>query len=145
MIEVRSPESDKEWEAYFHLRYVTLREPWGQVLGSERDEQDAIAKQFALFENEVLKGAGRLDAIDATTSQVRYFCVAPDSQRRGFGKKIMEAIEENAQNNSVERIILHARDNAVTFYKSLGYEAVEESYLLFGKIQHWLMEKEVKI
>ena len=141
MIEVRPPCTPEEWKAYFHLRYITLREPWKQPLGSERDEQDEIAKQFALFEDGILKGAGRLDTIDASTSQVRYFCVAPDSERKGFGRKIMEAIESNARSNSVEKIILHARENAVSFYRSLGYQVVEESYLLFGEIQHWLMEK----
>lgn len=143
MIEVRTPSSSEEWKAYFHLRYITLREPWGQPLGSERDEQDEIAQQFALFENGELKGAGRLDKINATTSQVRYFCVGPDSERKGFGRRIMVSIEEDAKKNGIQKIILHARENTVAFYKSLGYEVVEESYLLFGEIQHWLMEKEI--
>ncbi len=143
MIEVRAPKSNKEWETYFHLRYITLREPWGQPLGSEQDENDKIAKQFALFENGTIKGAGRLDQIDATTSQVRYFCVAQDAERRGFGRRIMESIEMDAKNDDVSKIILHARENAVAFYQSLEYEVVEESYLLFGEIQHWLMEKEI--
>ena len=141
MIEVRTPKSKEEWKDYFHLRFITLREPWNQPLGSEKDEGDSKATHFALFENGVLKGAGRMDIIDAETAQVRYFCVAPDSEGRGFGRRIMQSIEMEAKEREIEKIILHARENAVKFYQRLGYQILSESYLLFGVIQHWLMEK----
>ena len=32
-------------------------------------------------------------------------------------------------------------ENAVIFYKNLGYEVVKESYILFDKIQHFEMKK----
>jgi predicted GNAT family N-acyltransferase len=38
-------------------------------------------------------------------------------------------------------MILEARENAVPFYKSLGYEILKKSYLLFGEIQHYTMHK----
>ncbi|MBL1278672.1 MAG: GNAT family N-acetyltransferase [Fluviicola sp.] len=144
MIEVRAPKTENEWKAYYDLRFVVLREPWGQPLGSERDESEDAAFHFALFENNStleLKGAGRLDRKDASTYQVRYFCVASDSQGKGYGKILMKEIENFAKKKNAKKIILHARENAVTFYKNLGYEIIEESYLLFGEIQHYLMRK----
>ena len=145
MIEIRAPKTNEEWTSYFHLRYITLREPWSQPLGSEKDDEDQIAQQFALIENGEVKGAGRLDIINSTTAQVRYFCVSQSAERRGFGRKIMESIEEEAKKKGISKIILHARENAVPFYKSLGYTITEKSYLLFEEIQHWLMEKKIEI
>ena len=38
-------------------------------------------------------------------------------------------------------LTFEARENAVPFYKSLGYQIEQESYLLFGEIQHYRMKK----
>jgi predicted GNAT family N-acyltransferase len=38
-------------------------------------------------------------------------------------------------------MILQAREGAVKFYQSLGYKVIEKTYLLFGQIQHYKMEK----
>tara|TARA_R110002072_G_scaffold302709_3_gene487518 strand:- start:11288 stop:11719 length:432 start_codon:yes stop_codon:yes gene_type:complete len=143
MIEIRSPKTIAEWESYYQLRFTVLREPWAQPLGSEKDEGDKSAYHFALFENKELKAAGRLDKIDSHRFQVRYFCVHPLSVRKGFGRMLMNGIENFAFKNNSAKIILHARENAVTFYESLGYETVKESYLLFDEIQHYLMQKEL--
>ena len=50
-----------------------------------------------------------------------------------------EAIKINAS-----KIILHSRASANNFYEKCGYVVVEKSYLMWGEIQHYLMEKEIK-
>jgi predicted GNAT family N-acyltransferase len=55
----------------------------------------------------------------------------------------MNYLEELAQQKGIKEIILDARENAVKFYLSIGYEIFEDSYLLFGIIQHWKMRKEI--
>jgi len=60
-----------------------------------------------------------------------------------LGTKIVKALEEIALGNGAVRIILQARENALQFYKNNNYEIVEKSYILFDKIQHWLMKKEL--
>jgi hypothetical protein len=54
----RSPKTALEFEHYYKLRWQILRQPWGQVLGSERDslEQEIIDE-----DNKVL-AVGRLDS-----------------------------------------------------------------------------------
>ena len=54
---------------------------------------------------------------------------------------IMLKAEELARGSGKSKMILHARDYAVDFYLSLGYKVVEKSHLLFGVLQHYLMEK----
>jgi hypothetical protein len=38
---------------------------------------------------------------------------------------------------------VHAREIAIPFYESLGYQLVEKSHLLFDEIQHFLMIKKI--
>jgi len=47
---LRSPKSPDEWDAYFHLRWRILREPWGKPRGSERDSVDDSAFHLLLLD-----------------------------------------------------------------------------------------------
>lgn len=143
MIEVREPRNEKEWEDYYDLRYRVLREPLGQERGSEKNDGDTTGIHFALYDNGTLKAIARLDETDQQgVAQVRFVAVETDQQGKGYGAEIMEAVEENSQERGDHKMILHARDYAVDFYKKLGYTIVEKSHLLFGVLQHYLMERE---
>ena len=67
--------------------------------------------------------------------------VAANQQGKGIGKAIMEKMEKVSLTLGYEKIILHAREVARPFYDKLGYQLVAPSHLLFGEIQHYLMEK----
>lgn len=143
MIEVREPRNEKEWEDYYDLRYRVLREPLEQERGSEKNDGDTTGIHFALYDNGTLKAIARLDETDQQgVAQVRFVAVETDQQGKGYGAEIMEAVEENSQERGDHKMILHARDYAVDFYKKLGYTIVEKSHLLFGVLQHYLMERE---
>lgn len=142
-MEIRAPHNDSEWQEYFNLRYELLRKPWNQPLGSERNDGDKTAEHFALFwENEIVAIA-RLDTIDSETGQVRFVATSQTHQGKGFGKHLMNSVELKAKEMGLKKNILQARENAVDFYLSQDYSLVEKTHLLFGEIQHYLMEKEI--
>lgn len=140
---IRTPETEKEWEDYFDLRYRVLRKPLNQPIGSERNEGDATGIHFALFDNGKIRAIARLDQSGEKTSQVRFVAVETDQQGSGFGRMIMEAAEEQAKKDGAVKMILHARDYAVDFYLKLNYTLLEPSYKLFDVLQHYLMEKKL--
>lgn len=140
-MEIRSPQTEREWEEYFDLRYRILREPLNQPIGSERNDGDATGIHFALYDNGIVKAIARLDQQDAEVFQVRFVAVEKAEQGAGYGRKIMEATEEKTKELSGQKIILHARDYAVDFYLKLNYTLIEPSYKLFDVLQHFLMEK----
>lgn len=140
-MEIRSPKTESEWEGYYVLRYKVLREPLGQPKGSERNDGDEIGQHFALYDGGKLRAIARLDIHQNGISQVRFVAVDNSIHGKGFGRKIMEATEQASIEKGNTKMILHARENAVEFYKKLGYIIVEKSYLLFDQIQHYLMEK----
>ncbi len=143
MVEIRTPITESEWEAYYDLRFRVLREPLNQPRGSEKNEGDQTGIHFALFENNNILAIARLDLTEDNVAQVRFVAVEFNLQNQGYGKKIMLATEAKSKELGVSRIILHARDYAVDFYLNLGYRLIEPSYKLFDVLQHFLMDKKV--
>lgn len=141
MIEVKIPQTQQEWDSYYDLRYRILREPLEKERGSERNEGDETATHFALFENGELLAVARLDRVDETTCQARFVAVETHLQGKGYGKKIMTALENEAIALGYDKLILHARDYALPFYEKLGYTLVGPSYKLFDVLQHFEMFK----
>jgi len=142
MIEFRPPRNEKEWENYYDLRYRILREPLGKERGSEKNEGDELGEHICLYDNGILKAIARLDKTDKPqVAQVRFVAVEKVQQGKGYGRMIMKAVEEISEQRGDIKMILHARDYAVDFYLKLGYKNLEKSYLLFGVLQHYLMER----
>lgn len=140
-IEIRSPKTTTEWNSYYDLRYRILRQSWNQPPGSERNEGDETAIHAAFFENGKIFGVARLDLMENKIGQIRFMAVETNTQGKGIGEKLMLHLESIALGKGRKKIILHARENAIGFYQKLGYSLIEKSHLLFGEIQHYLMDK----
>ena len=140
-IEIRKPITPKEWDHYYDMRYNVLRKPLNQPFGSERNDGDLTGEHFALYADNILRAIARLDQAEPGISQVRFVAVHPDSQGKGYGKLLMEAVEAKSKLKGNTKMILHARYYAVDFYLKLGYTTIEKSYKLFDVLQHYLMEK----
>ena len=138
-MEIKSPQTAAEWKAYYALRFNVLREPWNQPLGSEvlADEDQAIHAIAA--EGEEVLGVARMHESSPNQGQVRSVAIATAAQGKGIGKAIMAYLEDQAKTKGWTEIVLEARENAVPFYRAIGYSIVAESYLLFGEIQHYRM------
>jgi len=138
---IKSPITQDEWESYYRLRFTILRAPWNQPLGSEvlADESEAI--HAMVIEDDQIIGVARMHKSGENQGQVRCVAVAAEAQGQGVGKAIMLHLEEKAKEMRMQEIVLEARENAVPFYKSIGYVIEKESYLLFGEIQHYRMKK----
>ena len=140
------PKTSEDFKKYYKLRYEILRKPWGQPIGSERDEGDETSIHRMIIDEKTGKvlAVGRLEFNSKDEAQIRYMAVSDDWQGQGLGSQIIAALEDFAQRNGNKWMILSARENAVQFYKNNGYEIVRKTHLLYGEIQHWLMQKELK-
>ena len=144
-MKIIEPTTSEEFKKYYNLRYEVLRKPWGQPPGSERDEEEETSIHRMIIDNTTgnALAVGRLQFNSEDEAQIRYMAVADDLQGKGLGSQIISALENVARGKGIQRIILSARGNALQFYKSNGYAIVEKTHLLFGEIQHWLMDKEL--
>ena len=142
-MEIRTPLTLDEWSAYYALRWEILRKPWNQPVGSEKDVDEKLFYHLAVFESDSLIGVGCLIMLSADEAQIRFMAVANGVQRKGVGVSLMNALEVEAFNRAVKKVVLHARELAIPFYEYCGYTIDEKSYLLFDSIQHYLMSKEI--
>lgn len=140
-MEIRCPQNPQEWEAYYQVRYRELRQPWNQVPGSEKDHLEHLAVHRAAYLDGNTVGVGRLDTVDETTAQIRFMAVSETFQGQGIGSALLEALENEAWQIGKKKVLLHAREIALNFYGKAGYELLHKSHLLFGEIQHFLMQK----
>jgi len=144
MFEIRTPQTQREFDDYFDLRWRILRAPWNQPRGSEKDELEN--KSFHIMvcdKNNIIAGIGRLHFNTKLKAQIRYMAVAPGHEGKGAGKLVVATLEQHARKKGAEIIMLHAREQTVEFYKKINYKIIEKSYLLFGSIQHYLMQKQI--
>jgi GNAT superfamily N-acetyltransferase len=140
---VEQPLTKQDFELYNQLRYEVLRKPWNQPRGSESDETDTESIHAFIIKDNKAIACGRVIFIDPTTAQIRTMAVHPSYQGKGLGKLVIGYLEDIARKNNRTKIILHARESAVKFYENCGYKVKETSYLLFGEIQHYLMDKTI--
>jgi len=142
-MEIRTPVTSKEWDAYYQLRWEELRKPWNQPIGSEKDADENAFYHLAAFEDEKILGVGCLKMINEQEAQIRFMAVANSLQRKGVGVSLMNALEVEAFSRRAHKVVLHAREIAIPFYEYCGYKMIEKSYLLYDAIQHYLMSKEI--
>lgn len=142
---IKQPETKKEFEAYYDLRWSVLRQPWQQPKGSEKDELEKQSFHImACDENNNVIAVGRLHFNNQSEAQIRYMAVKPEHQNKGFGKSILKSLEEKCRQEKCEVIILDARESALSFYQKQGYQIIKKSHLLYDVIQHYQMIKEIK-
>jgi len=138
-----SPKTNAEFEKYFELRWRVLRKPWNQPQGSEQDAEENNAYHLMATENDKVIGVARLQFTNNNSAQLRYMAVDKNHQNKGIGRSIVKHMEVYAKQHEANELFLHARDNALMFYKKLDYELTEKSYLLFNSIQHYKMRKKL--
>lgn len=79
--------------------------------------------------------------------EIRAVYVAPGWERRGIGGRLYTAAEEYARSLAIPKLRLHATLTARDFYRTVGFEEVEETeYRLVDgtRLACVLMEKEIE-
>jgi GNAT superfamily N-acetyltransferase len=143
-IKIIAPQSEREWEAYYNLRFAILRKPWKQTKGSEKSDNEADCKHALAIDNSgQFLGCGRSEFINSNTLQIRFMAVSENARSFGVGTMSLNHLETEGKKEGAIISNLHARENALRFYEKNGYILKEKSHLLFGEIQHFLMEKEL--
>jgi predicted GNAT family N-acyltransferase len=142
-IRIVQPQTAEDFTAYYQLRWEVLRAPWNQPPGSEKDEMESDTFHLMAVDDDTnaVVACGRWQMNTLEEAQIRFMAVATGYQGKGVGKKLMAALESELWIIGAEHIVLHAREIAVPFYLSCGYSIIKPSYLLFGEIPHFLMQK----
>jgi len=123
-----------------------LRKPLGQEKGAEKDDLENESYHGMVIENKVIVGVGRIHFLVKNSikkAQIRYMAIDKKYQRKGYGSKLLQRLEEVSLDNNVSYIFLHARGEALNFYIKNNYIKDRKSHVLLDTIQHWLMYKKL--
>tara|TARA_B100000579_G_scaffold437946_1_gene470177 strand:+ start:1569 stop:2021 length:453 start_codon:yes stop_codon:yes gene_type:complete len=139
--DLRIPETKEEWQKYYFLRWKILRSEFSDDIDSAKDDLEYSSYHIAAFSKDSsILGVGRIHHIDIENAQIRYMAVDLSCREQLVGSNILLNLIKNAKDYNKKFIILHARENAVNFYKNNGFKLIRKTHLLFGKIQHYLMK-----
>ena len=138
---IKSPESKKEWQNYFIFRWELLRKPLGMSKESLEDHiEDSSYHLMGINDENDVIASGRVHFNNKKEAQIRYMAVKDSYKRKGIGSEIVIRLEDYATSKGAERMVLNARENALSFYLSLGY--IEKGpYQSDTGIPHSKMEK----
>jgi N-acetylglutamate synthase-like GNAT family acetyltransferase len=143
MYTVQIANTQNQIDTIINLRYDILRMPWNQPKETSSDGMEDTAINAFIEDNGKAIACGRLQDNGAGVGQIRFMAVDANYQGKGLGKLIVAKLEAEAKRIGLTTIELQARENAVEFYKSQGYEVKETSFKLWDIIQHYLMTKEI--
>ncbi len=144
MNNVKLAATEKEIIEIIELRYKVLRQPWQQNKETATDNLELVSlNAYINDESGKVIACGRLQKNSDETGQIRFMAVDNFHQSKGLGNIIVSFLEDEGKKIGLKKIELQARENAVEFYKKAGYTIKEKTFLLWGIIQHFLMEKEI--
>ena len=122
---LKSPENNDEWERYLLFRWEVLRKPLGMAMDSLADsiEEESFHLMGVDKDGNVI-ASGRVHFNSVHEAQIRYMAVDDNFKRQGIGSEIVNALEKYALSKKDNTMTLNARENAISFYLSLGYSEV---------------------
>lgn len=137
------PFGTPEFDEMLALRYKVLREPLGLDFTAEQIAAESDSIHLACYDSAWgLHGCLTLLPVGNGEVKMRQVVVAERSQRKGVGKLLVEAGEDLARRQGYARMVLHARETAVPFYKKLGYLLHGDQFFEVG-IPHFEMKKDL--
>jgi len=134
----------------FIVRHPVLRN--GKPIEScyfKGDELEST-EHFGLFENNQIKGVISLFKNnnvlfeDKHQAQIRGMAVLENNQGNGFGRLLVAHSEQILKAQNISLIWFNARENAVGFYRKMGYEIIGKSFDIPGVGMHYVMWKKLR-
>lgn len=93
--------------------------------------KDAQGLHFgAVIENTTIAVASVFT--DQTTARLRKFAIDPDYQRQGIGSKMIKHIQKKLLARGLDTLWCDARETALPFYRSLGFQIDGDRFLKSG-------------
>ena len=139
--------SKEELNLGFALRIEVFVKEQKVPMELEFDEKDNSENTFhvGFFDNNKLIGVARLIDLDKDVIHIGRVVIDKEYRGQGIGRELIIGCENIAQQILKRKIIieLSAQIQAENFYKSLGYNRVNDIIYLDAGIEHVDMRKEI--
>jgi predicted GNAT family N-acyltransferase len=138
LINIRTP----AYEAMVALRMEVLLNPIGIPRSYINAGKEAGDLLLGAYQDQQLIGCCILTRVSETTVQLRQMAVAQSLQGLGIGAAILHYAEGLALEKGYRLLLLHARNNVISFYRKSGYTPIGEPFFEVG-IGHLKMQKQL--
>lgn len=126
------------------LRNKILRDPIGLEFTDQDLEDEKQAVHIGCFDDvrQTLIGCCFFTPLNNETAKLRQMAVNSNFQKQGIGSQVISFAETLAKEKGYKEVYLHARKEAVDFYKKHGYALISDEFIEVG-IPHFEMQKEL--
>ncbi|MDG4656611.1 GNAT family N-acetyltransferase [Ectobacillus antri] len=133
--------TEQQLQDAFTVRKLVFVEEQGVSAEEEYDMYDETAKHVVLYDENTPIGAGRMREVEGV-GKLERICVLSSYRGKGAGRLIMDALEELAAAQHLQKVKLHAQTQAEAFYQKLGYQTVSDVFIE-ADIPHVVMVKSI--
>ena len=132
----------KDYWKLVQLRDKVLREPLDLMFSEEELFLESSQIHMGCFEEEQAAASLSIVKLENGNLKIRQVCVHPFAQGKGLGKKLAAFSESWATENNFKILECNARETAIPFYESMGYQKVGDQFSELA-IPHFKMRKEL--
>lgn len=126
------------------LRNEILRIPLGLNLFDEDISLESQQLHFGLFDQySNLVACVIAEVLPNSVAKIRQMAVDCKYQGKGYGRKMIKALEAHLARLGIANLFMHARITARGFYEKMGYQSVGDEFVEVG-VQHLKMEKHIQ-
>jgi len=142
---IKTPKSREDFKAYYGLRYKVLREPWGHPKGTEKDDYEPISEHFMAVDEKTGEVLGVIKLFEKATGngQFSHLAIAPEHQKKGIGKQLIEAVEKRAREHGFKILGAMTHATATAYFEKYGYHTAGIQGTNLGTTHLVWMEKEL--
>ena len=145
MITIRPPATKDDFKAYYALRYRVLRQPWGQARGTEKDDYEPLCEHLMAVDDQTGEVVGVIKWMerDPGVAWLSHLAIAPERQKQGIGRLLVQAVEDAARKKGCRVIGAHSHLNSTDYFEKQGFRVVGLPDHYFSTVQVVWMEKEL--
>ncbi|MFC5531962.1 GNAT family N-acetyltransferase [Cohnella yongneupensis] len=128
------------------IRVAVFVDEQGVPMELEKDEYDAspeASRHHLLSAEGENVATGRWKTYEPGVAKMQRIAVLKPHRGKGFGSKLLEAMEQDAKACGYHSSLLDAQCSAEDFYRKLGYETVSTEPFLDAGILHVRMLKKL--
>lgn len=142
MYRIQAPDTPELRAAYFHFRWLNLREPWNFPPGSEKDEYEQVSEHRVILNDDGhIVACGRVHLNTAEEAQIRHIAVDSKHRGNGLGQQILDELERVAMDLGAIRAVTNSRETSTDFFLACGFSIEREASNELGMLKRQQMVK----
>lgn len=110
----------------------------------KHNKVDHISEAVVIYNDKVPAACGAYKEFDVESAELKRIFVVKEARRKGLAKLVVRELEELARSKGYKFAILETgvkQKEAITLYRSMGYEAIQNFEPYIGSVDSVCMRK----